>query len=81
MIGTAVVSGLLSAAGLAAPSQDTILTAVSNENGTPYGWVVGVLGAFLAYYGIFTYLCGLGVGAVLGHLAYRVQETEAAGSH
>lgn len=78
VIGTVIVSGMLSAAGLAAPSQEQIITALDNGSGTPPGWVMSVLGEFLTFYGLFTYACGLGVGAVLGHLAYRIEQAEVA---
>jgi hypothetical protein len=74
VIGTVIVSGLLSWAGFAAPTWEAIATAVDKGNGTPPGVIASVLGAFFVYYGPLTFFSGLGVGVVLGHLAYKISE-------
>ena len=75
VICTAVVSGLLSEVGLAAPSAETVSAALNAGRGTPLGWVSAVMGAFLTYYGSLTFVSGLGVGAIVGHLAHNIESS------
>jgi hypothetical protein len=65
----------LNSAGIASPDPDDLLRAMSSASNPllKFGALVPV---FVTFYGIATFLSGLGVGAIAGNLGYRIAHPE-----